>query len=54
MKRTYNTKEQFYYLVWFLCEKLVWLPMKIGNSAVDKLNKSYFNIKTNKITDKDI
>jgi len=42
MKKTFNTKEQFYYLVWFLCRQFAWLPMKIGNLAVDKLNKSYY------------
>ena len=45
MNKTFNTKEKFYYLVWFLCGTLVWIPSKIGNLAMDKLNKSYYSTK---------
>lgn len=44
--RLLTTKEKYYYVVRMICEKLSKPFYVIGNSATDKLNKSYFKALT--------
>ena len=37
-------KEKFYYIVWTICKILTKPFYIIGNWAVDRLNKSYYNV----------
>lgn len=43
--RNLTIKQQLLYTLRFLCEKSVYVPLKVGNWATDRLNKSYYIIK---------
>jgi hypothetical protein len=40
-------KERFYFTLRWMCKIVIDVPMRIGNWATDKLNKSYYQLKTN-------
>jgi hypothetical protein len=37
-----NKRQLIYYVIYQSCKFIAYIPHKIGNWAVDKLNKSYF------------
>ncbi len=41
-KKYFNSKERFLYVVYKIAEIIVFLPNKVGNWAMDRLNKSYY------------